>query len=189
MNYQQFCKKITKKHADYKRAKYEDRNVLEEIIFPFILGEFEPRRILDIGREDYQAFYNEFFVGRELWTIDIDPKCKKYGAKNHVVDGAENLDQHFQEKNYFDFILMNGVFGWGLNKPVDIERAINTIHDILAPNGIFIMGWNDIPDLTPLPLTKIKALKKFKPYNFPPLEMAQFKCINGEHTYNFFIKK
>lgn len=186
-DYHAFCHKIVKENADYERDVHEDRNVLEEIIFPFIL-ETEPQKILDIGREDYQAFYNEFFAGRELWTIDIDPKRKKYGAKNHITDGAHNLGKYFKEADYFDFILMNGVFGWGLNEPKKIEQTIDTIYNILKPKGIFIMGWNDVPDLTPMPLPEIQALKKFIPYNFPPLKTEQFKCINGEHTYNFFTK-
>jgi len=183
-----FCHKLVKKYADYERKEFEDRNVLEEIIFPYILAYHNPGTILDIGREDYQHFYNYFFEGKILWTIDNDKKHAKYGAKNHIIDGVENLEQHFKEKNYFDFILMNGVFGWGLNEENKIEQTINSIYNLLSKNGVFVMGWNDIPELKPMDLEKIKALKKFKAYNFPPLKSSQFKCINGEHTYNFFIK-
>lgn len=189
--YLSFCKRIVKEFADYERDKYEDRNVLEEIIFPYILAAYEPQKIFDIGREDYQSFYNEFFAGRELWSLDFDPKRKKYGAKGkkHITDDAANVKAHF-ENGYFDFILMNGVFGWGLNDPKKIEQAISGIHDILKPGGVFIMGWNDTKDLTPVPLNEIKALKKFIPLPFPELDNSvQFKCINGEHTYNFFVKK
>jgi len=180
-------KKLLKNNVEYERDKYEDRNVLESIIFPYLISQFNPKKILDIGREDYQQFYNEFFSGRELWTIDIDPKMKEFGSKNHIVDSAVNIKNHFQS-NYFDCILMNGVFGWGLNDQDDIQKTFNGIYDILKPGGIFIFGWNNIEDLTPVPLKKIKALNKFKPLNFKPLKGKSFKCLNGEHTYNFYIK-
>jgi SAM-dependent methyltransferase len=186
--YKDFCKKITKEHANYERDRFEDRNVLEEIIFPYILAVYEPKTILDIGREDYQTFYNKFFSRRELWSLDFDPKRKKYGAKRHITDDASNVGSHF-EKDYFDFILMNGVFGWGLNDADKIEKTFASIYDILKPGGVFILGWNDTKDLTPVPLTEIEALNKFAPLQFPELENSvQFKCINGDHTYNFFVK-
>ena len=178
-----FTKKIIKKNVDYKRNKYEDRNVLESIIFPHILSKFNPKTILDIGREDYQKFYNEFFHGREFWTIDYDPAKKEFGAKNHITDNVVNLKNHFKD-NYFNLILMNGVFGWGLNKEKEVQTAFNAIYDILKPNGLFIFGWND--DI--IPLRKINGLKKLKPYYFKPLGGAEFKCENGGHTYSFYVK-
>lgn len=180
-------KKIIKEHA-YERIKYEDRDVLERIIFPYLLSHHDPRRILDIGREDYQQFYNEFFEGRELWTIDIDPEREEFGAKNHIVDNAANVADHFKP-NYFDLVIFNGVFGWGLNEPKQIEKAFSGIYRILKKDGVLIFGWNDVADLTPMPLEKIKGLRKFEPFHFPPLKTDSFKCLTGEHTYNFYIKK
>lgn len=183
-DYYKLAQKIIKKHVNYKRAEHEDRNVLESIIFPYILARFDPQASLDIGRENYQIFYNEYFVGRELWTLDIDPDKKKYGADNHIIDCASNLGKHFNN-NYLDFILMNGVFGWGLDEEEEVQKAFNAIYDILKPGGIFVLGWND--DF--VPLGKIEGLKKFKPYYFKPLKGTEFKCVNGEHKYNFYIKE
>ncbi len=185
------AKLITHEHANYKRKKFEDRNVLEEIIFPNILTTYNPQKILDIGREDYQHFYNEFFKDRELWTIDFDPEHAEFGAENnhHIVDDVSNLSEHFKKENDFDFILMNGILGWGLNDKEKIERTINAIFNLLKPGCLFIIGWNDKEDLTPAPLNEIEALKKFKKHIFKPLKSSDFKCINGEHTYSFFIKE
>ena len=177
------AKKIIKKNVDYDRPQYEDRDTLERIIFPYVLEHFNPQKILDIGREEYQKFYNEFFEGKELWTMDIDPEREKYGAERHITDCASNLKKHFKD-NYFDFILMNGVFGWGLNEEKEVQPAFNAIHDILKPGGIFVLGWND--DI--VPLDKIEGLKKLRPYDFKPLNGSEFCCINNNHTYNFYIK-
>ncbi|PLX27082.1 hypothetical protein C0583_05045 [Candidatus Parcubacteria bacterium] len=182
--YKFFCNKIIKYHIDYKRDKCDDRNILESVIFPFILAEFDPQSILDIGREGYQEFYNDFFTGRDLWTLDYEPKHEEFGSPDkHIVDSVVNLSKHFK-KNQFDFILMNGVFGWGLNDEKDIQKTFNDIFEILKPGGIFVLGYND--DI--VPLEKITGLKKLRAYKFKPLKTNEYVCSNGNHTYNFYIK-
>lgn len=182
--YKNQINKILKTHIDYERGKHEDRNVLEAIIIPHVLAKYNPKKILDIGREDYQEFYNEFFEGRELWTIDNDPERTDFGhPERHITDNVANIRTHFKEK-YFDFILMNGVFGWGLNKKMEVRKAFDGIYKILKPGGLFILGWND----DPVPLSEIEGLKKLKAIEFEPLKEHCFECSNGDHKYNFYIK-
>jgi len=185
--YRYLAWKIVRKHVAHKRHKYDDRRVLEQIIIPVILSRFEPRTVLEVGREPYEAFYNEFFTDRELWTIDWDAARRRFGAENHVVDDAANLRDYFPE-GHFDFVLMNGVFGWGLNRREAIEKAFAAVHTILTPGGIFVLGWNDTPALVPVPLDQVQALRLFRPYFFRPLKGTSFKCSTHEHTYNFFVK-
>jgi SAM-dependent methyltransferase len=179
--------RIVRRHIAHKRHKYDDRRVLEQIIIPFLLSRFEPRTVLEVGREPYQAFYNEFFAGRELWTVDRDAARARFGGRNHIVDDAANLRCHFPE-GYFGLVLMNGVFGWGLNEGEAIERAFAAVQALLVPGGIFVLGWNDTPDLVPVPLDQVQALKLFQPYYFAPLGATSFKCSTYEHTYSFFVK-
>jgi len=179
--------RVVRRHIPYKRDRYADRRVLEQIIIPFILSRCKPRTVLEIGREPYEAFYNEFFVGREIWTIDRDAAHAQFGAPKHIVDDAANLREHFPER-YFDLVLMNGVFGWGLNQPEAIEKAFAAVYAILAPGGLFVLGWNDTPDLVPVPLDQVQSLRRFTPYFFAPLNGTSFKCSTYEHTYSFFVK-
>ena len=44
--YDKLADKIIKKYADYEREEFEDRNVLERKIFPWVLAELEPETIL-----------------------------------------------------------------------------------------------------------------------------------------------
>jgi SAM-dependent methyltransferase len=185
--YRWLASRVVRGHVTRERDKYDDRRVLEQIIIPFVLSRFKPKTVLEIGREPYQAFYNEFFVGRELWTIDWDPARTQFGARNHIVDDVANLRDYFRER-YFDFVLMNGVFGWGLNDREAIERAFAAVYAILSPGGIFVLGWNDTPDLVPVPLDRIESLRQFTPYFFTPLSGTSFKCSTYEHTYSFFVK-
>lgn len=181
--YNFLAKKLIKKHA-YDRKEFEDRDVLERIIFPYILAKFNPKKILDIGREDYQEFYNKFFHGRELWTIDIDPGKLEFGSLHHITDDVSNIKKYFSNNN-FDFILMNGVFGWGLDKREQINKTFNAVYDILKSGGIFVLGFND--DI--IPLKEINGLKKLIPFDFKPLHSCSFDCINNNHKYKFYTKK
>lgn len=178
---------VVRGRGAYARERSEDRRVLEQVIIPFILSRLEPRRVLDIGREAYEAFYNEFFTGRELWTIDRNPKHATFGSKNHIVDDVVNLRDHFAER-HFDLVLMNGVFGWGLNHRPAVERAFAAIHAVLRPGGILVLGWNDTPDLTPTPLEQVQALRAFSPHFLGPLNGTSFKCSAYEHTFNFYAR-
>jgi SAM-dependent methyltransferase len=185
--YRYLAWKVVRRHIAHARHKYDDRRVLEQIVIPCILSRFEPRAVLEIGREPYEAFYNKLFYGRELWTIDRDASKARFGALNHIIDDAANLRSHFPE-GYFDFVLMNGVFGWGLNERQAIEKAVAAVHALLTPGGIFVLGWNDTPDLVPVPLDQVQALKLFQPFFFRPLNGTSFKCSTYEHTYSFFVK-
>ena len=185
--YRYFAWTVVRRHVLSRRHKHADRRVLEQIIIPFVLSRLRPRTVLEIGREPYEAFYNEFFVGRELWTIDWDAARAKFAAPKHIVDDAANLRDHFPER-YFDFVLMNGVFGWGLNRPEAIEKAFAAVYAILTPGGLFVLGWNDTPDLVPVPLDEIEALRSFTPFFFGPLKGTSFKCSTYGHVYSFFVK-
>lgn len=185
--YRSFARSIVARHVTAARPTYEDRNVLEQIIIPFVLSRFEPETVLDVGREPYEAFYNEFFVGRELWTMDRDADRARFGAANHIIDDAASVRDHFPE-DCFDFVLMNGVFGWGLNERGPIERAFAAIHTVLSPRGVFVLGWNDTPDLVPIPLGQVQALRQFTPYYFEPLGGTSFLCDTFRHTYSFYVK-
>lgn len=175
------------KHHGYERDKYEDRNVLESIIFPYVLSHSNPQSVLDIGREDYQRFYNKFFDGRDLWTMDIDPKRAEFGATNHITDNAANVRAHFADSK-FGLILINGVLNWGLNNKKDIEKCFNGLYAVMKPGGLLVIGWNDFKDAKVVRPADIKAIRKFKPFYFKPLKGESFKCVNGEHVYNFYTK-
>ncbi len=185
--YRYLAWKVVRRHAPHRRHKYADRRVLEQIVIPFILSRLRPRTVLEVGREPYEAFYNEFFAGRELWTVDWDAAKAQFGAPKHIVDDAANLRNHFPA-GYFDVVLMNGVFGWGLNQREAIEKAFAAVHTILASGGLFVLGWNDTPDLVPVPLDEVKSLRLFTPFYFRPLNGTSFRCSTYEHVYSFFVK-
>ena len=126
-----------------------DRQVLENKILPFFIDSNEADKILFVGCDWYTKHYSKQFPNKEYWTIDPNPKQKKYATTNHIVDGLENLHNYF-ENDYFDLIICNGVFGWGLYTRDLGEKAFGDCLLCIKRGGYFVLGWNDIEELRPL---------------------------------------
>ena len=164
------------------------RAVLEQTILPYYAGREDIEKILFIGCDSYTKHYWKLFRGKEYWTIEPDPERKVFGAKKHVIDKLENLHLHFSP-GYFDLIISNGVYGWGLNSKAQCEVGFQNCYDCLRERGEFILGWNDVPKYRPLPLEKIESLAQFRPQPFPPLSTWRYRMDTGHrHTFDFYIK-
>ena len=98
----------------------------------------------------------------------MDPAAARYGARRHIVDTLENICAHFPAGE-LDAIVCNGVFGWGLDERAAVERAFGGWFECLRPGGVFVLGWNDVPDHCPFPPRDSRSLGRFVPWTFPPL--------------------
>jgi hypothetical protein len=172
-----------------KRISTHDRMILEEIILPYLAAISSYKRILFVGCSAYTQWYQEFFNDKEYWTIDPIDMKKQYGASRHVVDSITNVRNHI-EKDFFDVIFMNGVIGFGLNQLSEIEHAVDACYEVLARQGILLVGWNDTRRRTPVDLRSIRALGKFREYYFEPLQACHFRADGASrHTYSFYRKE
>jgi SAM-dependent methyltransferase len=167
----------------------DDRLILEQIVIPHFASQRNTHRVLFVGCEWYTRHYKRFFMGKEYWTIDFDPSKSAYGSKGrHIVDSIENISTYFTE-NYFDLIICNGVFGWGLNTREQTKSAFSGCHKLLRTGGHFVLGWNDIPQSKPFPPEECPALRQFNSYIFPALGATQhIPVTNNGHTFNFYVK-
>jgi hypothetical protein len=167
----------------------EDRRVLEQIIFPHFLRLPDMHRILFVGCDWYTKHYQRmYFRDRDYWTIDVSAQSRKFGARQHILGGLQDLDKHFSSE-YFDLIFCNGVYGFGLDAAPEIERAIEMCWSRLRDNGCFVFGWDDIPARTPVPLDEIAALRRFAPLEFPEFKSWRYVTDTPyRHTYDFFTK-
>jgi SAM-dependent methyltransferase len=168
----------------------KDRYVLEEVILSYFVKSPAHHKVLFVGCEWYTKRYEELFNQKEYWTIEIDPRLKKYGASHHVVDSLNNLDSHF-EPNYFDVIVYNGVFGWGIDTKEDAETAFNQCFQCLRENGVLVFGWNNLPERCPFPPESCSNWQRFTPYRFPPLDASEYLVPESfqNHTFQFLTKK
>jgi SAM-dependent methyltransferase len=167
----------------------DSRYIIEAKVIPYFVARPEYKNILFVGCAWFTRFYSkEYFSNKNYWTIDIDPQRAKYGSKQHIIDSVSNLHKHFPP-NYFDLIICTGVFGWGLNEKSEVDRAFSNCFECLRPEGIFILGWNDIPERKPFPLEECQSLAKFKPYIFTPLSSSQYLTTSPRRlTLNFYSK-
>jgi SAM-dependent methyltransferase len=166
-----------------------DRRVLEGEILPWLSAQSSLGRVLFVGCEWYTYGYRKWFPAETYWTLDYDPEKKLFGSPTlHLVDSMTNLADHFEPEG-LDLIICNGVFGWGLNAPDDIEAAFSAVHRSLRPGGFFLLGWNDVPKRRPVPIASIAALRALSPAILGPLGVSQFLTPGrNRHTYNLYVK-
>jgi SAM-dependent methyltransferase len=167
-----------------------DRYILEQKIIPYFVTNQECKKVLFVGCGSYTKHYKRWFQKKEYWTIDVNPLKKIYGSDNHIVGSLSELNTHFPE-NYFDLVLCNGVFGWGLNDKEEVEKAFGGCFQRMNQGGVLVIGWDDVPEKKPFPLETSESLSQFRPYFFPPLSTTQYRNSEDEldkHVYNFYVK-
>lgn len=165
----------------------EDRRVLEEVIFAHYRRDPRIRTVLFVGCDSYTAHYQKrHFGSHEYWTLDAQPAQRRFGARQHVTARLESLATHFPAR-FFDLIICNGVYGWGLNRREDCERAFAQCAACLADSGQLLLGWNDLPKWDPAPLAEVRSLELLAEDTFLPLGTCRYVTDTAyRHTYNFY---
>jgi len=83
----------------------------------------------------------------------------------------------------FDVVLVNGVFGYGLNTQYGQNAAIAGLARVLKPDGLLMLGWNTHRVSDPLQLS---AIARF----FVRSQRAGFEqritFPESTHVYDFF---
>jgi hypothetical protein len=167
----------------------QDRVILEDVILPYFSKESTVQKVIFVGCSAYTQRYKEFFRAKEYWTIDPKLVKRKYGSERHIVDTITNVGRYVA-KQYFDVIIMNGVIGFGLNRGGDIEQAFDACYEVLASEGILLVGWNDTARRTPIDIRAIRALSKFREHHFEPLQACHYRTEGIQrHTYSFYLKE
>ena len=165
-----------------------DRVLLEDTLLPHYAPRARGGRALFVGVRFYTRCYPRLFGGCELTTLDRDPAMRRHGAARHVTDSLENLARHFPP-GHFQLIVANGVFGWGLDAPADVEAALAACHACLVPGGDLVLGVNELRAATPR-LDASVALRKFSPAADAPGGAARVVVHTplgeGTHTFLFF---
>jgi SAM-dependent methyltransferase len=166
-----------------------DRIVMERDIFPEYAKDPSIKRMLFVGCGRYTAHYQQlFFPTKDFWTIEPDPGAAGFGAKQHVIAPLEDLDRHFPPA-HFDFILCNGVYGWGLDRHEQLEAAFAQCHSRLRDDGHLFFGWDDIPQRAPVDLDTVSSRALFRKYTFPPLGTWRYLTDTPyRHTFDFYRK-
>jgi hypothetical protein len=168
--------------------KTEDRKILQRTILPAIARSPEYHRVLFIGCEWFTRGYRRIFRKCDYWTLEINPRNRKFGSRQHIVDGAENLASHFKPDS-IDFIVCNGVIGWGLNDRAAIKRMLDSSWHCLSEHGVLLLGCNDLPEHTPVVLSELDEMKRFRPFVFPAVGVSELRIDTPlRHRFSFYTK-
>jgi SAM-dependent methyltransferase len=129
-----------------------DRRYLERKILPWLARESGPQpHILSIGCQVMTAHYERLLArrGAHYSTVDIDPEASRFGARHHLVKSVTDLAPP-DFPTPVDAVLFNGVIGWGLDEPKDLEAAFAALAALLQPGSHLILGWNTDRRIDPI---------------------------------------
>lgn len=164
-----------------------DRRYLERTLLP-ALADLRPQRVLFVGTQFYTCHYGAWFTSRgsEYWTMDIDPRQAAYGAGGrHVVGSVVEADRHFPPA-YFDQVLLNGVFGWGVDTDEDRIRTLAALRRIMKDDGLLIIGWNSDRGADPAGFELVR--RAFRHGGCERLPLTRRQAFRGStHVYDVLV--
>jgi len=161
-----------------------DRQYMESALLPGFAS-LNPSHVLNVGTQPYCSHYGKYFAknGCEYWTLEIDPELAKFGSPGrHIIASVVDVDRHFKP-GYLDVVLLNGIFGWGVNNLEDQQKTLTNVRKIMRPGGILLIGWNDdmLKDEI-VQMTEAHGFKHGNPMGLP----SRKKFPGGTHTYDLF---
>jgi hypothetical protein len=135
-----------------------DRVALVADYLPVLAG--QGPTLLWVGVRRYTRSYPGILEARGAvcWTTDIDPRWERWGrAGRHITGDITTADQDFDPQT-FQAILLNGVFGFGVDDPALQTTALEAMSKVLAPGGWLLIGWNTDRTADPLALPALQRL-------------------------------
>lgn len=168
-------------HAVYART-FPDRRYLERHILPWLVAHSGPH-IVSIGCRAYTVHYEAMVerLGGDFATVDLDPEAGRHGAKRHVVKSVTDLTASDFPAGV-DGILFNGVIGWGLDGPDQIDRAFGVLSGLLRPGSLLVVGWNT--DRSADPMLRLAHYPSLSLCD-GPTGATRVTFPNSTHVYDF----
>jgi SAM-dependent methyltransferase len=158
------------------------RICMERELLPWIAGRYA--RVLFVGTSSYTYHYERLFRRAQYTTLEIQPRNAVWGGPDHIVAPIEEIGLH-RPPGSFDCIVLNGVFGFGVDEAEHMRRVIRALHAALAPGGLLIVGWNTDKHDDPAPL--------LEPYFVPNTEEPWTGRIAfglpETHVYDFVVRR
>lgn len=127
------------------RLKTADRKILENTLLPYLESIQQNSSILNVGANWYTKNYSAFFSKNYYVEIELDWWRFQFCSSPVKIRGnLLDLPGNFT----FDYIILNGVFGYGIDRKEDKKQAIVKIKKCLKKNGTVILGGTKATDLS-----------------------------------------
>jgi SAM-dependent methyltransferase len=170
----------------------EDRRWLEQRWLPHNAARADVRSMLFVGVRWYTRHYPTLLPGRRFVTLDIDPRAARHGnGRDHLVGDVREVARLLPAAS-IDSVVLNGVFGWGLDDPAGLDRALHGLADVLRPRGELLFGWNDVPRRCPFDWRARPVWsERFEPLASPALGGASQVALatDNRHRFALFAKR
>jgi len=159
------------------------RLCLEREILPWLSARYA--RILFVGTASYTFHYERLFRRDQYTTIDLHPSTAVWGARDHIAAPIQDINRH-RPKGSFDCVVLNGVFGFGVDKVDDMRAVLKELHDALQSDGFLVVGWNSDMHEDP------EALSLYEPFfvrnqEAPWIGRRRFPAET--HIYDFYRRR
>lgn len=144
-------RKLITRPAAYRRiVRSPDRLILQAEILPVFAG--LGGTLLWVGAKRYTRAYPAILErgGAVCWTTDIESRMARWGRPGRdVTADVCRIDEAFSADG-FGGLLLNGVFGFGVDTPALQAVALKAMARVLAPGGWLLIGWNTDRTADPL---------------------------------------
>ncbi|UYN93249.1 MAG: methyltransferase domain-containing protein [Enhydrobacter sp.] len=178
--------RVLEVNRDYESfADLASRRFLEHDVLPW-LRETCPR-ILFVGTGPYTVHYEKLFARtpHQYVTIDSDPAVAVWGARDHIVAQVQEIGRH-RPDGHFDAVVLNGVFGFGVDDPPTMRAVAAALHAALRPGGRLVLGWNSDVHAAPEELGVLDehfAPDRDSPWGFRRTFPGEF------HVNDFYVRR
>ena len=179
-----------------------DRQYMENTILP-ALASSRPSRVLDVGVESYSAHYGQWFPPEpicEYWTLDLNPAVARLRPQHrHVVANILDVGSFFKPES-LDVVIMNGPFGYGIDRIDEQERTIEEVRRLLKPGGRLVVGWDLASDGWPVVMNgpgpddlrikdpiELKSIASHFRHEAPSGLPARVTFSECAHVYDWFV--
>jgi hypothetical protein len=161
------------------------RLFLEHEVLPWLRD--RKARVLFVGTASYTYHYEKLFEhDPDLFvTIDSNPSVGVWGARKHIVAPIQDIGLH-QPPCSFDCVVLNGVFGFGVDDLGAMRATVKAIHAILRPGGLLVLGWNTTRHAPP---DTLHVLEPFFSAGAQPPWGVEKRFASETHIYNFYTRQ
>ncbi len=162
-----------------------DRIWINEKLWPK-LAKLKQGRILFVGCTHYTWKSLQIFnKGVDLITVDYEKRNALWGGKKHLVADIQEIDK-LVEQGSCDIVLLNGIFGHGVNTAEAQAKAYRALYNIMKPDSLLLIGWNHDLSQDPLDLPVRNELFDKTAFEDLPERTCFLHCT---HVYDFLKPK
>lgn len=167
-------------------SRSPDRRLLLGQILPYLAA--EGGACLFVGTQRYTETYPALLErgGGTCWTIDREPEAGCFGAPDRHVTADIRSASTVLPQDYFDAIICNGVFGYGLNSQKDQQDGVDAMSGLLRAGGRLVLGWNAFR-------TSNRRIAELTSGNFVDRQLGhlptRLAVAGSDHRYGFFAKR